>query len=61
MTPNKNEKDAGGEERSPDTSPSDETPFERFEDFARKVLSVPKAEIEERERAYRAKRKTRLP
>lgn len=38
----------------PPTAP---TPFERFEEFARKVLSVPKAEIDERERAYRENRK----
>jgi hypothetical protein len=40
---------------SPDP-PTEKTPFQRFEEFARKVVSVPKAEIDERERAYREKR-----
>ena len=43
---------------TPDPPPS-ETPFQRFEEFARKVLSVPKAEIDKRERAYRERRKKR--
>lgn len=37
--------------------PQSETPFQRFEEFARKVLSVPKAEIDKREREYRENRK----
>jgi len=42
----------------PDPSaPHVQTPFERFEEFARKVVSVPKAEIEERERAYQERRR----
>lgn len=44
---------------SPDP-PSSQTPFERFEAFARKVLSVPKAELEKRERAYQESRKKRI-
>jgi len=48
------------EKASPDP-PSPQTPFERFEEFARKVLSVPKAEIDNRERVYREWRKTRKP
>jgi hypothetical protein len=52
------EKDAAsGEPGKPDPPPEDQTPFQRFEEFARKVISVPRAEIEERERAYREKRK----
>lgn len=50
------EKDAGsggGGAKSPDPP----SPFERFEEFARKVISVPKAEIDERERAYQEGRK----
>jgi hypothetical protein len=31
------------------------TPFERFEEFARKVISVPKSVIDERDRAARPK------
>jgi hypothetical protein len=43
---------------SPDP-PDSQTPFERFEAFARKILSVPKTEIEARERTYRESRKAR--
>ena len=31
----------------------DRTPFQRFEDFARKIIAVPKREIDERDRAAR--------
>ena len=56
MTPR--EKDAAsGEQEKPDPSSQDQTPFQRFEEFARKVISVPRAEIEERERSYRERRK----
>ena len=45
----------GGEAKrlSPDPPLPDETPFQRFEAFARKVVAVPRSEIEERERVYR--------
>jgi hypothetical protein len=45
---------------SPDP-PSSQTAFERFEEFARRVISVPKTEIEERERLYREGRKRSKP
>lgn len=38
-------------------SPSSESPFQRFEEFARRIISVPKADIDERERAYKGSRK----
>lgn len=70
LNANPNEKDAGsgkaerGKERSPDcpdpepSSPVDEkTPFQRFEEFAKRIISVPKKEIEEREHAWQDKRK----
>ncbi len=38
-------------------SPPSRSPFERFEDFARKVVSVPKAEIDRRERTYKEKKR----
>jgi hypothetical protein len=42
---------SGGTGRaSPDRSPPSQTPFDRFEEFARKVISVPEAEIDRRER-----------
>jgi hypothetical protein len=41
------------------SDPPEPSPFERFEAFARKVISVPKAEIDERERAYREGRAKR--
>lgn len=62
MTPK--EKDAVNEGTgnvSPDPSPPEQTPFERFEEFARRVVSVPKGELDERERAYREDRKRRKP
>ena len=40
---------------SPDPPGSAQTPFERFEEFARKVISVPKSLIDERDRASRPK------
>jgi hypothetical protein len=53
---------AGKGSPSPDplTAPP-QTPFERFEEFARKVVSVPKAEMDERERAYRDKHPKKAP
>jgi len=55
----RNEKDAESDgtagRESPDP-PREQTPFERFEEFARKVVSVPRSEIEKRERAYRDER-----
>ena len=44
------EKDADGEREG------GKTPFERFEEFARRVISVPREEIDARERAYRERR-----
>jgi hypothetical protein len=38
---------------------SGETPFDKFRDFAKKVISVPKAEIDRREKAYKKARKQR--
>jgi hypothetical protein len=53
-----NEKDAvSGETGKSDSPLADQTPFQRFEEFARRVISVPRAELEERERAHRANRK----
>lgn len=45
------------EESGTSPEPSGQTPFERFEEFARKVVSVPKSEIEKRERAHKEQRK----
>lgn len=57
MTPKEKDGANGGEgTESPDTSPPAETPFHRFEEFARRVISVPKVEIDERERSYREQR-----
>jgi hypothetical protein len=53
---------AGTGSPSPDPpSSSLQTPFERFEKFARKVVSVPRSEMEERERAYREKHPKKVP
>jgi len=55
----RNAKDGeAGEKGSLDLPRTDErTPFERFEEFARKVISVPKSVIDERDRAARPKTK----
>lgn len=40
--------------------PKNETPFERFRQFTKRIVSVPKSEIDRRERKYqkdRAKKK----
>ena len=36
--------------------PPERTPFEKFSDLTRRVLSVPKAEIDERERSFKERR-----
>lgn len=56
----RDDKGGGDEKAKPaasESEPPEPSPFERFEEFARKVISVPKATIEERERAYREGRK----
>jgi hypothetical protein len=55
--PDTNGKDADHpkEENGAGSDPP-KSPFELFEEFARKVVSVPRATIEERERAYRQER-----
>jgi hypothetical protein len=44
---------------APSSSPPKDPEFEHFEDFARRILSVPKAEIEEQERLYQSQRRPR--
>jgi len=39
----------------PESSPP--TPFQRFTEFAKRVISVPKAEIDEQARKYRRRRR----
>jgi hypothetical protein len=36
-----------------------ETPFEKFRQFTKKIVSVPKSEIDRRERAYKKARKNK--
>jgi hypothetical protein len=43
----------------PSPESPEQTPFERFVDFARKIVAVPKAEIDEQERIYKSQRRTR--
>jgi hypothetical protein len=40
-------------------TPKEPTPFERFWDFARRIVAVPKAEIDEQEAKYQRQRKER--
>ena len=42
---------------APPSPPPEQTPFERFEEFARKIISVPKSEIQEQERLYRERKR----
>ena len=43
----------------PSPESSEQTPFERFVEFARKIVAVPKSEIDEQERIYKSRRRTR--
>ena len=52
----KTAKDAGKEKTR---EREDGRGFERLEDFARRIVAVPKEKIEERERAYRQDRRKR--
>jgi hypothetical protein len=36
---------------------AEQTPFEKFREFTKRVVSVPKAEIDRREKQYKAARK----
>ncbi|MGB7745860.1 MAG: hypothetical protein WBN75_01055 [Verrucomicrobiia bacterium] len=40
-----------------DSKLQEKTPFEKFRQFTQKVISVPKTEIDRREKQYQAKRK----
>lgn len=46
-------KDVGAEDKPNDK----QTAFEKLRDFARRIVSVPKAEIDEQARTYNRKRK----
>jgi hypothetical protein len=59
VTPKERDAESGElENLNPDSSPSEQTPFQRFEEFARRVVAVPRAEIEDRERAYKEQKKS---
>lgn len=57
MTKAKGEGSGKAGRASPDPPPSP-TQFEQFEEFARKIISVPKAEMQEQERLYRERKRT---
>jgi hypothetical protein len=40
-----------------DTKPDGRTPFERFEDFTRRLMAVPKKEIDQKLKEYERKKK----
>ena len=44
------------EENESPRPPTEQTPFERFEEYVRKILAVPRSEIAEREKRYRRQR-----
>jgi hypothetical protein len=52
---------SGEGKASPDPPPPEQTPFQKFEEFARRVISVPKSEIERRERTYRETKESEKP
>ena len=39
--------------------PPDRTPFQRFTDFAKRLMSVPKSEIDEQAREYEQRKRER--
>jgi len=41
----------------PDAAPTEATEFDRFKDFAKKIIAVPKEEIDKREAEYQRQRK----
>jgi hypothetical protein len=45
------------EENEKPRPPNEETPFDSFSEFARKVVAVPKPEIEAQERRYKTQRR----
>jgi hypothetical protein len=51
-----------GSDELPPLPPLPSTPtFDRFVDFARKIVNVPKSEIDEQERLYQERRKRGKP
>ncbi len=48
---------AGGHQMNKKPTKPDVTPFERFRDFARGIIAVPKAEIDKQEAEYQRQRK----
>jgi hypothetical protein len=42
-----------------ETNPGNKTPFEKFRQFTKKIVSVPKAEIDRRENEYQKDRKNK--
>jgi hypothetical protein len=60
LTNAKDEGNGKAERANPDPPlPPGATPFERFEDFAKKIISVPKSEVQEQERLYREQSRKR--
>jgi hypothetical protein len=43
----------------PSAESSEQTAFERFVEFARRIVAVPRSEIDEQERIYKSQRRTR--
>jgi hypothetical protein len=41
--------------------PEQPTPFDKFREFTRRVVSVPKAEIDRREKEYKLARRRKRP
>jgi hypothetical protein len=39
-----------------EAAPSNPTPFDKFKDFARRIIAVPKAEADAKEREWREER-----
>jgi hypothetical protein len=44
---------------APQRAAPEQTPFERFTEFTRRIVAVPKAEIQEQERLYQRRQKAK--
>lgn len=56
MTNAKDAADGKAGRASPDPPSAPQTRFDRFVDFARRVIAVPRSEIEDQERLYKKRR-----
>lgn len=46
--------------KSPPSAEPEQTPFERFIDFTRRIIAVPHSEIQAQERAYQHRKRMKM-